>query len=68
MTSAVDWLISKFGTNFARNSKFHIRITILSTSGQCDASITHFEEHRFAYFCFLDSSSILDLFCAYAVP
>ena len=29
MTSAVDWLISKFGTNFARNSKFHIRMTIL---------------------------------------
>ena len=29
MTSAVDWLISKFGTNFARNSNFHIRMTIL---------------------------------------
>ena len=29
MTSAVDWLISKFKTNFARNSKFHIRMTIL---------------------------------------
>ena len=29
MTSAVDWLMSKFGTNFARNSKFHIRMTIL---------------------------------------
>ena len=29
MTSADDWLISKFGTNFARNSKFHIRMTIL---------------------------------------
>ena len=29
MTSAVDWLMSKFGTNFDRNSKFHIRMTIL---------------------------------------
>ena len=29
MTSAVDWLMSKFGTNLARNSKFHIRMTIL---------------------------------------
>ena len=29
MISAVDWLISKFGTNIARNSKFHIRMTIL---------------------------------------
>ena len=29
MTSAVDWLMSKVGTNFARNSKFHIRMTIL---------------------------------------
>ena len=29
MTSAVDWLMSKFGTNFARNSKFHIRMTVL---------------------------------------
>ena len=29
MTSVVDWLISKFETNFARNSKFHIRMTIL---------------------------------------
>ena len=29
MTSAVDWLISKFRTNFARNSNFHIRMTIL---------------------------------------
>ena len=27
MTSAVDWLMSKL--NFARNSKFHIRMTIL---------------------------------------
>ena len=29
MISAVDWLMSKFGTDFARNSKFHIRMTIL---------------------------------------
>ena len=29
MTSDVDWLMSKFGTNFARNLKFHIRMTIL---------------------------------------
>ena len=28
MTYAVDWLMSKFGTNFARNSKFNIRMTI----------------------------------------
>ena len=29
ITSAVDWLMSKFGTNFARNSKLHMRMTIL---------------------------------------
>ena len=29
MTSVVDWLRSKFGTNFAQKSKFHIRMTIL---------------------------------------
>ena len=29
MTSAVDWLKSKFGTNFVRNSELHIRMTIL---------------------------------------
>ena len=29
ITSAVDWLISKLGTNFGRNSKFHIRMAIL---------------------------------------
>ena len=29
MTSAVDWLISMFRTNFPRNSKFRIRMTIL---------------------------------------
>ena len=29
MNSAVDWLMSKFRTTFARNSKFHIRKTIL---------------------------------------
>ena len=29
MKSAVDWLMSKFRTTFARNSKFHIRKTIL---------------------------------------
>ena len=29
MTSAVDWLMSKFGTNFARNSKIYIRMTFL---------------------------------------
>ena len=29
MTSAVEWLMSKFLTNFTRNSKFHIRMTIL---------------------------------------
>ena len=29
MNSAVDWQMSKFGATFARNSKFHIRMTIL---------------------------------------
>ena len=29
MPSAVDWLMAKFGTNFARNSKVHILMTIL---------------------------------------
>ena len=40
MTSAVDWLMSKFGTNFPRNFKIpHSYEHLLSTSGQCDASI-----------------------------
>ena len=29
MLSAVDLLMPKFGTNFAQNLKFHIRMTIL---------------------------------------
>ena len=35
MTSAVDWLMSKFGTNFTRNSKFHIGMTILCQLRDC---------------------------------
>ena len=51
MTSAVDWLMSKFGTKFARNSKFHIRMTILC---QLRDSVTpalgkHFDR-KIAYF------------------
>ena len=26
--SAIDWLLTKFGATFARNSKFHIRVAI----------------------------------------
>ena len=36
IASAVYWLLINFGAKIARNSKFHL----VSTSGQCDASIT----------------------------
>ena len=47
MTSAVDWLMSKFGINFARNSKFHIRMTIL---WQLRDSVTLALQKYYAYF------------------